>query len=75
MVFKKKIVGFYYDTTASNMERWTGACILLKPKFEHTGLNLAYYHHIYKVLFAAVLSTCVGASSSTDVQIFLLVLK
>lgn len=67
---EEKVAGFCFDTTASNTGRRTGACILLEQRIGHTVLNLACRHHIYEIILAAVFSTCSGASSGPNVQLF-----
>ena len=66
----EKVAGFCFDTTASNTGRRAGACILLEQRLRRTVLNLACRHHIYEIILGAVFSTCSGASSGPDVQLF-----
>jgi len=66
-----KIQAMVVDTTASNMGRLNGACILLEQKLERQLLLLACRHHMYEIVLAGVFSESkLSVKSGPDIPIF-----
>ncbi|XP_050532291.1 uncharacterized protein LOC126900540 [Daktulosphaira vitifoliae] len=60
-----------YDTTASNMGRLKGSCILLEQKLEKDLLYLPCRHHIYELILRGVFETKLPqVTLSPDIPIF-----
>ncbi|KAG0716953.1 hypothetical protein GWK47_008430 [Chionoecetes opilio] len=65
-----KVVGMSFDTTAANIGRHSGACVLLERKLSRGMLYFACRHHILEVIMGAVFRACAGPSSGPDIQVF-----
>ena len=63
-------VGACFDTTASNTDQYTGACVALENFLEQPLLWLACRLHIFEVLLSEVFTTCMGPSSGPDILLF-----
>ena len=59
-----------FDTTASNMGKFTGACKLLEESLGQNLLWLACRYHMLEVLLSYVFIVCFGSSSGPEILIF-----
>ncbi|KAL4091540.1 hypothetical protein QTP88_026214 [Uroleucon formosanum] len=67
----EKIQGFVFDTTASNLGRLNGACVLLEQKLGRNVLFLACRHHIFEITLQAVfIEAKFAPSSGPDIPLF-----
>lgn len=58
------------DTTASNMGRFQGACVLLEQMIERDLLYFPCRHHIYEIVLKSVFENKIAKSSGPEVTIF-----
>lgn len=65
-----KIIGFGFDTTASNTGMVQGACTRMEQTLGRSVLWLACRHHIHEVILKDVFLECLGCSSGPDIAIF-----
>ena len=67
---EKQVVALSFDTTPSNTGLTSGACSLVEQKLGHDVLHLACRHHTYELICEKAFSTCFGAASGPEIQIF-----
>lgn len=67
---KSHVIGMCFDTTASNIGKWTGACTLVEKAIGHDLLWLACRHHMLKVLLSDAFTICFGSSSGPEILLF-----
>ena len=64
------VIGFGFDTTASNTGMVQGACIRMEKSLGRSMLWLACRHHIHEVVLKDVFCECLGSSNAPEVAIF-----
>lgn len=67
----EKIIGFCFDTTASNTGSKSGTCSLLAAMLKRPVLHLACRHHIHELLVAKAFTVAMGdISKGPEIVIF-----
>jgi len=67
----EKIQGYVFDTTASNIGRLNGACVLLEQKLVRNIVLLACQHHVFELILQTVFVEAKFApSSGPDIPLF-----
>jgi len=64
------VIGMFFDTTASNTGRHSGACQLVQNALNRNLLWLACRHHMHEILLSDVFTLCFGPSSGPEVIFF-----
>jgi hypothetical protein len=67
---KEQLKGLFFDTTASNTGRKSGACTLIEEKMGRELLHLPCRHHIMEIIGSSVFAECHKSSVGPNVLIF-----
>ena len=67
---EQRCVAMFFDTTASNTEKFAGACILLEALIGHPSLWTSCRHYMLEVILGDVFKVIFGPGSSPNVDLF-----
>jgi hypothetical protein len=65
-----EVIGFSFDTTASNTGSTNGACTLLEQKLQRNILHFACRHHVHELIIGGVFTALFGPSKSPNIALF-----
>ena len=61
-----EVIGFSFDTTASNTGSTNGACTLFEQKLQRNILHFACRHHVHELIIGGVFTSLFGPSKSPN---------